>query len=380
MNKMKAKKTIKIDFRYHWWYFNPENNIFINLLRKDYNVIIDKENPDYVFFSVFDGKRPIQSKTFGGIGIKIKKFSPLLYKILKETYYSRKERWKIPELKGNFVKIFFTVENTRPNMDKCDWAFTHAYDEELKNPRHLRIAGYRFNSVKNPNELVKKNQDVKKILAGKKKFCAFICSNDVTFRNSFFKKLNKYKKVESWGKVLNNMGRGIPMLVEINRDIKSKGETKEHVARDFLAQYKFIISFENSSYVGYTSERKVEPMRANTIPIYWGNPLVYRDFNTKSFINYHDFEKNVKKRIPLIFFRIPMISFLTERYVEKLTFKKMIKKIIELDKNDNLYMDMLKQPWYNDNKPSKYLDKEIIRKRLRKIIETGKKVKLAHKH
>ena len=68
-----GKKTIKIDFRYHEWYFNPENNIFINLLKKDYKVIIDKKNPDYVFFSVFDGKRPIQSKTFGEIGIKIKK-------------------------------------------------------------------------------------------------------------------------------------------------------------------------------------------------------------------------------------------------------------------------------------------------------------------
>ena len=371
---MKKKKTIKIDFRDHEWYFNPENNIFINLLRKDYNVIIDKKNPDYVFFSVFDGKRPIQSKTFGGIGIKIKKFSPLLYKILKETYYFRKERWKIPKLKGDFVKIFFTVENTRPKMNKCDWAFTHAYDEEMKNSRHLRIAGYTFNSIKNPNELVKKNQDVKKILAGKKKFCVFICSNDVTFRNRFFKKLCKYKKVESWGDVLNNMGKMAQPTVEINKDIKSKGETKEHVSPKFLEPYKFTIAFENSSHIGYTSERKVEPMRANSIPIYWGNPLVYRDFNTKSFINYHDFEKKVKERIPLIFFRIPVIRFLTERYVEELTFKKMIKKIIELDKNDNLYMERLKQPWYNNNKPSKYLNKEVIRKRLKKIIESPRQV------
>ena len=373
------KKKIRIDFRNYWWHFNPENNILINLLKKDYDVIIDKKNPDFVFFSVYDGKRPIQSKKYGKIGNKLENFSPSLYKLLREAYYFRKERWKMPILKGDFVKIFFTVESAHPNMEKCDWAFTHEYDEELKNPRHLRIPGYTFNAIKNPNEFVKKNQDIKKILERKEKFCVYICSNDVTFRNSFFKQLNKYKKVESWGKCLNNMGRGIPKLVEINSDIKSKGETKEHVERDFLGQYKFIIAFENASNVGYTSERKSDPMRVNTIPIYWGNPLVHRDFNTKSFINYHDFERKVKKRIPVFFFKVPILKFLTEKYVERATFKKMIKRIIEIDQDDNLYMEMLKEPWYNDNKPPKYLDRGIIQKRLREIIEAGKKVRLIHK-
>tara|TARA_Y100000310_G_C20636720_1_gene791563 strand:+ start:313 stop:1425 length:1113 start_codon:yes stop_codon:yes gene_type:complete len=368
---MKKKKTIKIDFRHHWWHFNPENNIFTNLLKKDYNVIIDKENPDYVFFSVFTHNRPVHSKNYSGIGKKIEKHAFWLYKILRGIYYFKKERWKMPIVKGNFVKIFFTVENAKPIMEKCDWAFTHEYEEELRNPRYMRIPGYAFNSVKNPKELVKnKNYDVKKIMQKKKKFCVFICSNDVGFRNRFFKKLNKYKKVESWGKVLNNMGRGIPKVVELNKEKKSKTETKEYVAKDFLEEYKFTIAFENTSKTGYTSERKVEPMRANNIPIYWGNPLVKRDFNTKSFINYHDFEKEVKKRFPEFFFKIPIVKFLVEKYIEEATFRKMIKKIIELDKNDELYMEMLKQPWYNDNKPPVYLDKERIRKRLREIIES----------
>jgi hypothetical protein len=29
---------------------------------------------------------------------------------------------------------------------------------------------------------------------------------------------------------------------------------------------------------------------AGTVPIYWGNPLVTSDFNSKAFINAHDFE------------------------------------------------------------------------------------------
>jgi len=374
LNKV-GKKTIRIDFRYIWWHFNPENNILTNLLKKDYNVIIDKENPDYVFFSVFDGKRPIQSKTFGGIGRRIEKYFPGIYRRLREIYYFERERWKMPIIKGDFIKIFFTVENALPKMDKCDWAFTNEYDEELKHPRHMRISNYTFYAIKDPKELVKgEDYDPKKIMKEKKKFCVFICSNDVNFRNKFFKKLCKYKKVESWGNVLNNMGKGIPKLVEINRDVKSKTETKGLVPVDFLKQYKFTIAFENASHAGYTSDRKIEPMLANSIPIYWGNPLIHREFNTKSFVNYHDFERRVTKNIPKILFEIPFIDWLTKRYIERETFKRIIKKIIKIDNDNDLYEEYLKQPWYNDNKPSKYLDKELIRKRLRKIIESPRQI------
>ena len=81
----------------------------------------------------------------------------------------------MPIIEGDFIKIFFTVENAIPNMEKCDWVFSCEYDEELKNPRHLRIPNYTFYSIKNPKELVKSNQDLKKIKEEKKKFCVFIC-------------------------------------------------------------------------------------------------------------------------------------------------------------------------------------------------------------
>jgi len=367
--RKRKKKTIRIDFRHHWWHFNPENNIFINLLRKDYDVVIDKENPDFVFFSVFTKDRPVHSKTYGGIGKKIDKHFPKLYKLLREIYYFKRERWKMPQIKGDFVKIFFTVERALPNMKKCDWAFTHEYDEMVKSPRHMRIPGYTFNSVENPKELVKNvktKEDLEKIKNEKKKFCVFLCNNDVSFRNKFFKRLCRYKKVESWGKCLNNMGTYLGKKVE-KEGSKPKKATKEYTERDFLAQYKFTIAFENASHIGYTSERKVEAMRANSIPIYWGNPMVYKDFNTKSFVNYHDFEEEVKKNIPKVFFKIPLIDLLTQKHIENVVFRKLIRRIIQIDQNDELWEEYLKQPWYNDNKPSEYVDKERIRKQLRKI-------------
>jgi hypothetical protein len=58
-------------------------------------------------------------------------------------------------------------------------------------------------------------------------------------------------------------------------------------------------------------------MTVNSIPLYWGNPLIDREFNTKSFINFYDFKNQSE-----------MIDF-----------------IIELDKNDDKYLEMLNQPW-----------------------------------
>lgn len=46
------KKTIKINFKYFPEDFNPENNFFINNLKKLYDVEIS-DNPDYVFYSVY---------------------------------------------------------------------------------------------------------------------------------------------------------------------------------------------------------------------------------------------------------------------------------------------------------------------------------------
>ena len=57
------------------------------------------------------------------------------------------------------------------------------------------------------------------------------------------------------------------------------------------------------------------------MPIYWGNPIVDKDFNTKSFINYYDFKNE----------------------------DDMIDYIIELDKDDNKYLEKLKESWFVDN-------------------------------
>ena len=101
---------------------------------------------------------------------------------------------------------------------------------------------------------------------------------------------------------------------------------------DFIKDYKFVISFENSSFLGYTTEKLVEPMLMNSIPIYWGNPEVEIDFNTKSFVNINDFK----------------------------TYDEAIEYIIELDRDDVKYLELALQPWLNNNKVAKVFSEESL--------------------
>jgi hypothetical protein len=101
---------------------------------------------------------------------------------------------------------------------------------------------------------------------------------------------------------------------------------------EFIKDYKFTIAFENTEYPGYTTEKLVQPMLAYSLPIYCGNPLVDRDFNTKSFLNYSDFPSE----------------------------ENLIERIIEIDQNDALYKDYLQQPYYHNNRVNEFVDPENI--------------------
>jgi hypothetical protein len=68
--------------------------------------------------------------------------------------------------------------------------------------------------------------------------------------------------------------------------------------------------------VGYTGEKILEGFISGTLPIYWGNPRINEDFNNDSFINLYDFDNE----------------------------DDVIEKIIEIDRNDTLYMKYFEQP------------------------------------
>lgn len=270
------KPKLKLYFSDFWSVFDPFDNYFLDLLKDDYDIEVTKNSPDFVFYSVF--------------GTKHYRF--------------------------NCPKIFYTGENIRPDFDYCDYSFSFDYSD---NPANYRLPLYTF--FDDVNKLLQP-KDIEQIIAEKKKFCNFIYSNaSQSVRNNFFKKLNAVKKVDSAGRLYNN--------------------TKIRAANkvDFVRQYKFTIAFENESYPGYTTEKIFEPMLVGSLPIYWGNPLVHKDFNTKSFLNYYDFPNE----------------------------DELIERIIQIDKDDSLYAEYLSQPFFENNKLNEFVEPENVRKRLIEI-------------
>lgn len=110
--------------------------------------------------------------------------------------------------------------------------------------------------------------------------------------------------VDSGEKVLNNIGGPVPDKLA------------------FIQDYKFVLAFENEMQDGYTTEKILEPAFKDCIPIYWGNKSIHLDFNPKRFINYHDFSSE----------------------------EALINKIIEIDENPELAVEMLMNPILNHNR------------------------------
>ena len=91
------------------------------------------------------------------------------------------------------------------------------------------------------------------------KFCAAVISNNFSsdgFRLKFIKELDKYKKVDMGGNVMNNIGKRVKDKIK------------------FLSNYKFSIAMENSEGQGYVSEKILDSFFAGTIPIYYGGYMI----------------------------------------------------------------------------------------------------------
>lgn len=335
---MEKKKTIKINFKYFYEGFDPENNFFTNLLRKQYNVIIG-ENPDYLFYSIRPEKK--SEKNLSKKGEFIKKISPLLYIWMRKIYskitnFSIRDPFPLP--KGNYVKISYAAEYTKPDMNKCNWAFSTRFEEEINSSRYMRL----FQGLVSDYELkdggvppLKKKIDFKKIKKEKTKFCNFIYSQDIPARNNFFKELSKYKKIDAPGRCMTNMP---PISHRSPKESRiSNNWAKEKL--NFLKKYKFTIAFENFSKPGWITEKLTHPMLVNSIPIYVGHKDVSKEFNTKSFINCNDFK----------------------------TKKEFIDYIIKVDNDDVLYEKILREPWYNNNQIPAALDVKRIDTRFKEI-------------
>ena len=264
--------------------------------------------------------------------------------------------------KGNYLRIGYFCENILPDLSICDWAFGVPLEETINSIKYKRIQWHGLN----PKTLIKLDDyNLQNIIDSKKHFCNFFYSNQIPYREEFFKMLNKYKKVDSPGKSMNNM-KGVESYYTGSR---------WEVKRQFLNSYKFTIAFENYVYPGYQTEKLYDAMQCNSIPIYCGDPYINKVFNTKSFLNIFDhvdqtnstgvewleknsemdfedmrpaFLKTPKHRIKR-FIKSKGRALKMKFQFNRQNFSDLIDQIIELDNNQDLYALKLKQPWFNNN-------------------------------
>ena len=223
---------------------------------------------------------------------------------------------------SNYSNVFRLCETYRDKIiiARCGEAcsidynlidYAIGFDEQKIGDRHFRpfiTCCWLFPDWESKLSAPKDPEVIKKLATQKSRFCNFIYSNSKAHpnRDSFFRLLSEYKKVESSGKHLNNQKDELP---------DCKWSDKEFI--NFKSRYKFSIAFENATHNGYNTEKIATSMLANTIPIYWGDPDIYKYYNTKSFINCHDYDN----------------------------FEQVLKKVKELDTDSTKYNEMLAEPW-----------------------------------
>jgi hypothetical protein len=265
-------KICRIFFVDYGKYFDKTEEVIIKLLRRNHEVVITPD-PDYLFYSC-DGFTHLDPK------------------------YS------------DCVKIFYTCENTLPDFNICDYALAHQHiqfqDRYYRMPYYMldRSFGDSLDLQDVSQREFEKMENICRLAPEKalnRKFCSFLSSSGWAdpVRYDFASRLSKYKKIDSGGRTLNNMG---------NIKIPDK--------MAFFKNYKFNIAFENSSLSGYTTEKIINAYIANTVPIYWGDPDVGLDFNKNAFICVNDFE----------------------------TIEEVVAEVIRIDNDKDAYLEKLYSP------------------------------------
>lgn len=287
---MEHKKPLKIKFVDFWPGWDEQHNFLVNTLSGLYDVELS-DQPDLVICSCF-------SDDF---------------------------------MNYDCPRLFFTGENVFPNFSFYDFGIGFDYLDYYG--RYLRYPLYLVDELYGSDyELMRtKHERAKEAVGEKTDFCAFVVSNGAGTadprREQFFEKLCKYQKVNSGGRYLNNIGQ--PEGV------------KDKLA--FQKKHKFVLAFENTSSPGYTTEKLIQAFAADAVPIYWGDPDVGKVFNTKAFINCHDFS----------------------------SFEDVIAHVKEIDHDEDQYLEMLSAPALINPNHKEEAD-EQLKAFLKKIVEMPK--------
>lgn len=244
---------------------NTNRNYIREALKKNY-ILDESSYPDYVFTYVPVG---------GSKGYE---------------YYNYKDA----------VIIFVQNENVFPNFYCYDYAIGGDHALKYGNRYFYRDSMLGASVTYHAYDRMLTKHEVVAPAMAKRKFCGMVVSNlynAAPERERMFHLLSSYKKVESGGAALNNVG----------------GRVKDKL--EFESRHKFTIAFDNVEN-GIVQEKIGMAFAAGTVPIYWGNPNVTEIYNERAFINCHAFD----------------------------SFEDVLAKVKEIDEDDEKYLAMLREP------------------------------------
>ena len=254
-------------------------------IASDFNFIWDEENPEYL------------------VATELLYFS---------TAYMKKFKYLLAKRP---ITIFFAGEAVYPDLNMFDYAV--AMNRKLiVSDRITRLPVNIFyeEGLHDKENTITEEQAKAMLHKDKKRFCSFIYSNSKAepFRDELFHALSEYKRVESLGMHLNNVGTLIGG--------GSYAEGWQEFSVKIKSKYKFVIACENGYFEGYISEKLLTSLQAHTVPIYWGDKDIALEYNSEAFINCNDYD----------------------------SLSAIVNRVKEIDENDDLWAHIVSQPWQTE--------------------------------
>lgn len=207
------------------------------------------------------------------------------------------------------LKLYVSYENRGWGFSRTDIAITSDYIDHVDHYRYPLWAVY---LAKWPDRY---RHDLPRPNPTGRGFAAAVVSNEHgTTRNRVFDLLSAERHVASGGRHRNNVGGPVDDKIE------------------FMSQFRFGLAFENSSHPGYATEKLLQTFQAGTVPIYWGDPLISRDFNPRAFVSAHDFPSE----------------------------DALVRHVVELDDDPDAYAAVLAEPWFRDGHPPEFADRDTL--------------------
>ena len=294
-----------------WWQpdtrENFDNNPFINLLRKKYEIVYS-DAPDFLLCGPFGHKH----------------------------------------FEYDCAKIFYTGENIRIDWNLYDYGMGFEYMDFGE--QYLRV----------PLFCLYNHNFERRDLGERKRFCAYIVRHSGAIRwrqkgglrDRFFDKLSEYKRVDSGGGWRNNIGGAV----------ENKGE--------WLKDYKFNICFENSSYPGYLTEKLFDAYNAGCIPIYWGDTSlrvgvesIKNTMGGGNRYNPHDLD-SIDTRIPRISSHLFDYKINPKAFINAHNFPNLdalVEEVKRIDNDECAYSAMRNEPLFLDAfHPKAFYEKKVL--------------------